>query len=45
MGTDPWYRTKVFWLMVVAVVVPFGWAMPLFAEALAHAIARRPARF
>lgn len=45
MRTDPRYRTKVFWLMVVAVVVPFGWAMPLFRGALAPAIARRPARF
>jgi hypothetical protein len=45
MRADPWHRAKLFWLMVAAVVVPFGWTIPLFRGALAHAIARRPARF
>jgi hypothetical protein len=44
MGTHRWHRTKTFWLIVAAAVVPFGWAIPQFEKALAHAIARRPTR-
>jgi hypothetical protein len=44
MKTDPSYWSKVFWLIVMTVVVPLRRATPLFGTALAPAITRRAGR-
>jgi hypothetical protein len=45
MSRNPWQGSKAFWLILMTVVLPFGWAAPLVRGALAHAMAPRPGRF
>lgn len=45
MSDRPWYRRKSLWLMATALVVPFGWVLPICRVAWVHATARRARRF
>lgn len=36
-GGEPWYRRRELWIAVVAVVVPFGWVVPLYQLARVRA--------
>lgn len=42
---QPWYRRKDLWMLVAAVLVPFGWVMPLYRFARVRAEVRRARRF
>jgi hypothetical protein len=42
--SDPWYLRREFWLLMIALVVPFGWVVALGRVALAQARARRGQR-
>jgi hypothetical protein len=37
----PWYRRADVWLLLVAIVLPFGWILALARIAWATAVARR----
>ena len=37
----PWYRRRSLWLMATALVVPFGWLLPVCRLAWVQARARR----
>lgn len=37
----PWYRRRSVWLMAAALVVPFGWLLPVGRLALVQVRARR----
>jgi len=41
---EPWYRRQSVWLMATALVVPFGWLLPVCRVAWVHATARRARR-
>jgi hypothetical protein len=41
----PWYRRSDLWLLAAALMVPFGWLVPVCRLAWARAGVRRPRRF
>ena len=41
----PWYRRRSLWLMATALVVPFGWLLPVCRLAWVQARARRTRGF
>jgi hypothetical protein len=40
----PWYRRQSVWLMATALVVPFGWLLPVCRVAVVRVAARRAGR-
>jgi len=45
MTRAPWYLRQEFWMLVVALVVPFFWILPLSRAAYARVSLRRDRRF
>jgi len=41
---EPWYRRPDFWLLVGAILVPFGWVPALCRIAWAYAVAQQGRR-
>jgi hypothetical protein len=41
----PWYRRRDVWMVLTAVLVPFGWVWPVGRVALARVRVRRGRRF
>ena len=41
LSPEPWYRRPSLWLMATALVVPFGWLLPVCRVAWVRAHARR----
>jgi hypothetical protein len=41
----PWYRRRDVWMLLTAVLVPFGWVWPVGRLALARVRIRRPRQF
>jgi hypothetical protein len=44
LAREPWYRRPDFWLLVGAILVPFGWVPALCRVAWAYAAAQRDRR-
>jgi hypothetical protein len=42
---QPWYRRRSIWLMAAALVVPFGWVLPICRVAWVRVSARRSRPF
>lgn len=42
---EPWYRRKSLWLMATALVVPFGWLLPVCRVAWVRVNQRTMRRF
>jgi len=44
-SNEPWYLNKDIWMVVAAIVLPFGWVVPAYHYARVYAHARRIRRF
>jgi len=45
LSDQSWYRRKSVWLMATALVVPFGWLLPICRVAWVRVHSRRIRRF